>query len=295
MNPGTERNCTKVLEDLDLYLDRELERQGESEVESHLQNCAGCGAERDARVAIQTRLRAAVRGVKAPESLEGRVRATLQSAGPAGQQSEWRRPLMAIAAAALVISGTAIAYEMGYLRLTSGAQQAYYQTLSTQVTGLMKVALSDHIHCAFFRKYPKQPPSNAQMIEDMGPEYKALIEVVRRGVPAGYRIEQAHRCTVDERKFVHVIAKNGSKLVSLIVTRKENGESFASQVSTAVLSRTGQPVYQAKAQRFELTAMETRDYLVYVVSNLEEKENLEMLTAFAPGVEQVLENIQGRS
>ena len=102
------------------------------------------------------RLRAAVKSVAAPPFLEARIRHSLRTEKP-GRRCLPR--LIPAAAALAVFAGFAVAYQLGHLRLTVSSQESYIGSVSTHIATLMRVGLGDHIHCAVFRKYPKNPPT----------------------------------------------------------------------------------------------------------------------------------------
>jgi len=47
-------------------------------------------------------------------------------------------------------------------------------------------------------------------------------------------------------------------------------------------------MYRSGVQRFEITGFETRDHLVYIISDLPGQENVRILTALAPAVTELL-------
>jgi hypothetical protein len=282
--------CARVLDQLDFYRDRELAADVSGEIAKHVAECASCTRELEARDAMRTRLRTAVRDVAPTPGLDTRIRHSIAEASAPAPRVNWLRPAMALAALVVAAIGLSVAYQLGHLRLTSASQEAFYRSVSQQASVMTNVALGDHLHCAFFRKYSKNPPPPEQMVEDMGPQYKDLIALVKSHIPAGYRVEQAHRCTYKKRPFVHVIAKNGSRIVSLIIAEKRDGETFARETASAVVSQM--PVYQAKVRQFEFAGFETSRHLVYVVSDLDAHSNMEFMTAFAPGVLDVLRRVE---
>jgi hypothetical protein len=54
------------------------------------------------------------------------------------------------------------------------------------------------------------------------------------------------------------------------------------------LTESGIPMYQAGVQRFQISAFETRDRLVYFISDLSKEKNTEMMLALAPQVKAFL-------
>lgn len=152
----------------------------------------------------------------------------------------------------------------------------------------MRVGLGDHIHCAVFRKYPKNAPTAESFLEKMNPKYAGLIPIVRSQIPGSYRMMLAHECRFQQRKFVHLSLMNGSNMVSLVIARKTDGESFSTEDMMPALMQSGIPMYQAGVRRFQMTAFETRDHPVYFISDLPKQQNTTFMLALAPQVKAFL-------
>jgi hypothetical protein len=155
----------------------------------------------------------------------------------------------------------------------------------------MRVGLGDHIHCSVYRSYPKNPPTTEEFIQAMPPEYFGLIGIVRDHVPTDYRMTLAHQCRYHDRKFIHLSMMGASNMLSLVVTRKGDGESFETEEMLPALVHSNIPIYQAGVQRFEMSAFETRDYLVYFISDLPKQQNTNMMLALAPDVKTFLSKL----
>ena len=236
------------------------------------------------------RLRAAVDSVEVPPFLESRIRNRIAQQKPARR---WLTGIVSAAAAASVLGGVFVAYQLGHLRLTVGAQESYISSLSGHVATLMRVGLGDHVHCAVFRKYPENPPAVDDFIRMMKPpQYAGLIPIVRSQVPDTYRMTMAHECGYHGRRFVHLSLKNDKNMLSLVITRKASGESFSAQGALPALVQSGIPMYQTGIQRFQLGAFETRDFLVYVISDMEQKQNTELMLALSVPVKDFLAKLE---
>jgi len=236
---------------------------------------------------FKARLRSAVASEPVPPYLESRIRAQIRSsARPRG----WFVRLASAAVAAAVCLSLGVAYQLGHLRMTVGSQESYIAAVSNQVATLMRVGLGDHIHCAVFRKYPKTPPTAEEFVHKMGPQYAGLIPIVRNEIPSDYRMMLAHQCRYHGRPFVHLSLMNDSHLISLAITRKGGGESFAIEGMLPALTASGIPMYQSDVQRFRISAFETRDYLVYFISDLPKDRNSELMLALAPQVRDFLKH-----
>ena len=236
------------------------------------------------------RLRMAARSISAPPRLEARIRSGIRESK---RQGVWMRSLLPAAAALLVSLGGVIAYQLGHLRLTTKSQESYIATISARVAGVMRVGLGDHVHCSVFRKFPKNPPTLESMAQKLGPEYEGLLPLVKEQAPGDLRIVMAHQCTYHGRKFVHLALKSDSKLLSVVISRKRDGETFTKESLGPMLSESGIPIYRSEVQRFEIAGFESRNHLVYVISDLPQQENTRILTALAPAVTELLNKIKG--
>lgn len=231
------------------------------------------------------RLQNAVHSVEPPPFLEARIRNSLSTAKPGRR---WLPRVIPAAAALAIVTGFGIAYQLGHLRLTVRSQESYIASVSTHIATLMRVGLGDHIHCSVFRKYPKNPPTTEQFIEKMNPQYAGLIPIVRSQIPDTYRMTLAHQCSYHRRRFVHLSLMSDSNMLSLVITRKGDGESFSTEDMLPALVQAGIPMYQSSVQRFQVTAFETRDYLVYFISDLPKLQNTNLMLALGPKVKDFL-------
>ena len=260
----------------------------------HLAVCPGCAQEMEARKIMNNRLRLAHEKITPPLGLETRVRTTIRN-GALQRRPWWEMrgfSLGLVATAALVlVAGLGLAYQLGHLRWTAASQDSYLASVSNSVASILRVGLKDHIHCAFYRKYPKNPPPVEQFVRDLGPEYRDLVGVVSRQAPAGFHLMEAHQCRYQGRQFVHLILNSDSRLLSLVIARKGEGESFSAEQLLPVHTSRGTPFYQAQAQRFSISAFETARHLVYTVSDLSLEQNMQIMASLAPEVQIVLARV----
>ncbi len=239
---------------------------------------------------LTEQLKHAVRSEAMPPYLEARIRNTIQSNARKSSMMRW---LVPASAALLVCVGVTIAYQLGNLRITAASQEAYNGHVTNQVATIMRVGLGDHIHCAFFRKYPKNAPNVQDLAKSLGPEYSPLIPILRKHVPEDCVLMAAHECRYHGRKFVHLSMKGGSGLVSLLIARKGDGESFKTESLIPALVQSGIPIYRTGVQRFQVASFESRDHLVYFISDMGQQHNTDMMVAIAPQVKQLLANLEG--
>lgn len=235
---------------------------------------------------LQQQLKRAVESESPPPYLEAKIWSRIHASE---RPKRWQLRWAPLAAALTICLGAGIAYQVGYLRWSSSSQEAYIATVSNKVATLLRVGLRDHLHCSVFRKYPKNPPKVEELMEKLGPEYGDLIPIVRQQLPENYRMMIAHECSYHGRKFVHLSLKNDSRLLSLVIARKQDGESFETEQLIPALAQSGILFYRAGSQRFQVASFESREHLVYFVSDLPQSENLRMMLAIAPQVKEFLD------
>ena len=208
-----ERACRQAQARLDSYIDNELITESNLEMMQHFQRCPECNREAGERRKLRAHLQTAVREVRVPADLEGRVRDRLREAR---RPHSGRIHLMAIAAAIALCFGSWIGYQR--LVLSSPAMSA-----------ILRIGLGDHVHCAVLRQ--GAAPAHAP-IDKLTGEYKDLLPVVRQHIPADLPFVLAHKCEFQGRSFVHLTFRAENGLLSLIITHKQPGESLGKGVHT---------------------------------------------------------------
>jgi hypothetical protein len=161
------------------------------------------------------------------------------------------------------------------------------------VEAAMRVGLRDHVHCAVFRQYPKDPPPVEAMAQSLGPEYQGLLPLLQAAAPEGYRCVMAHQCSYAGRKYIHLTLRNGQKVLSLVITRKNPGETIAG--IPPARRAPGISVYEAKAERYQVAGFETDSYMAFVISELNRERNLDVAVRLAPGVSRMLAQVTGQA
>jgi hypothetical protein len=197
--------------------------------------------------------------------LRGRLRAAARTAPvPTGldervrtrlrmeEQSKTPWSLMAIAAVVVLCFGSWFTYERRLLRAGVG----------------------DHIQCAVIRQGRLEPVGQ----DKLAAQYKPLLAIARQHAPAGMYLRVAHECTSDGRKFVHVTLRDEQRLLSVIVMGRGEWEKLPGGL------------HAGEVNGFQAAAFETGSYLVYSVSDLSKRDNLDILTAMAPAIRGVLNN-----
>jgi len=285
--PSSQGPCEKIQQYLDSYISNELLVETNHEVLRHLEQCAPCSEELETRIRVRTSLQNAVRGEVVPVDLQQKIRRRIHETSPGrlwtmGFSLRWMS-----AVAALVVLSVA-----GWIALRERqTQDTYIATISARLSGILQVGLRDHIHCAVFRKYPKDPPTFAQLAGKMGPRYAGLVPLVKKRITDEYRIALAHQCTYQGRHYIHMVLKGPSSLLSLVITQKNSGESFPNFKLAPALEAAGVPVYRGGVEQFQVAAFETQAFLAFLISDLPAENNLQLAAALAPDVHEFLSKL----
>jgi hypothetical protein len=168
------------------------------------------------------------------------------------------------------------------------AQNAYIQKISTTLATVLKVGLGDHLHCSVFRKKSASVPAVTDMEKELGPEYKGLLAAMRAAAPEGYKVIVAHHCSYLKRNFVHLTLEKDGRLMSLVIARKQEGESFNNLTPT---NEPGTPIFQSNAGSYQVAAFDAGNFFAYVISDMKSKSNLQVALSAAPAVREVLTKI----
>ena len=246
-----EQACQKFRAKLDSYIDNELLTKGNLEIIEHFKTCTSCTQEAQDRRGVRRRLHDAVRGVPVPAGLEQRIRDRLRQ--PRQLQPK-KLFLMAIAAA--------LALCFGILRFSDSSGR------------ILGVALDDHLHCAVIH-HPA--PRIAGETDQLPDRLKGLTDLLLERVPPEFALILAHECREQGRSFVHLTFGDGRHLLSVLITRREGGESL------------GHGTRQAARDHFQLAAFESGDFFVYTVSDLPARANADILAALAPSLRAFLD------
>jgi anti-sigma factor (TIGR02949 family) len=286
-----ESACERARKYLDSYITNELLVETNHEVLRHLEHCPACSAEAETRQQLRARLKSAVRSQPAPPELSAQVRARIRAEESSKSSSwPWMRWPMAAATGVALCALLYVEYRPERLPAIGDrpAQNAYIQTISTTLATVLKVGLGDHLHCSVFRKKSASVPTVAEMEKELGPEYKGLLPAMRAAAPEGYKVKLAHHCSYLKRNFVHLTLEKDGRLMSLVIARKQEGESFTNLSPT---NEHGTPIFQSNAGSYQVAAFEAGNFFAYVISDMKSKSNLQVAVTAAPAIREVLTKI----
>jgi hypothetical protein len=155
-------------------------------------------------------------------------------------------------------SPTYLAWAAVLLLLTAGAVATL--TLRTAITEprrhiaqVLNIGWNHYATCTLHERYPDQPATREQMLGALGNSYRHVLPVVEKHLP-GYAIRAAHTCTVDGRRFAHLVARKESTTVSIAMLPREAGA-------------VPLPANQIHASSRRITAFQTHTHVVYIAGN----------------------------
>jgi hypothetical protein len=206
---------------------------------------------------MNERLRNALDSEPVPRDLEAKVRARLD----VHASSPWPRLLPGLALMAFMLVFVAF----------NGVSQTHE---------LLRVGIRDHVHCAIGGVYPKQT-ERAAMVQAMGP-YSVMLQPILDQTP-GDQVVSAHRCTAYDRAYMHVIVRHEGKLISVIMTKREKGESFPRLFSAGLYSGTAS-IRDGELDGYTVSGFTAGGYFGYVVSSMPMERNRDLAARLAPVV-----------
>ncbi len=231
---------------------------------------------------MKSRLKIAAESEAVPAHLEMRVRAAIraQETSGAAKRPAWVAPAWGFAAAMAVLT-------VGFFALRR-EENTYIARISQTASAIMRVGLSDHLHCTLLRKQRSAPKPLEAMKQELGPKYAALLPAVEAHVPRNYQVLDAHQCHAQGRDFVHLVLNHGDRFISVVVTNQKPGESFSTESLVPALAQAGISFYQHGTGNFQIAAFESSQHLVYVISDLPQEQNQQLMIAMAGDLKRAL-------
>jgi hypothetical protein len=271
--------CWSFKDLLDSYLSQELAVETNHAMLRHAEQCGVCRREMAARRQLREKLRQACWREKMSQEayarLSARVRAEALGGIPRKKKRalNWSRGFNRIFASPVVLPA---AITVAFLLFAVGAWSLYTLRgsgrLSELSAALFDETMGSHRVCAV--KYVKVEGPVA-MVNDAPKHDLAYDELDKIAEPwaEGMQLRAAHICNfAGRRQFAHLVYTRGSRLISLMVTERDNpalrqGRVPADDGSLADLQRA------LRDGHFSLGAYQTAKHIVVVVSDLPEREN----------------------
>lgn len=302
-------NCKDFREIADSYLSNELLVETNHKVLRHLENCVACRRELAARRGLRENLREAVRS--APQSrldptFASKLTSDLRERARI-REGKWsfagligKNPAFAGVLAVLVLAlSTGLIWKFGQPEKSPasanlnptppvGANTVKDRNGSLQIhrasfLEMEKDAVGDHRHCALKFSLKEIPVSLDEAAKTYGGFNKDLDKAVfaplRESFGEQVKFLEAHSCIINGRRFAHIVVKYRERVISVLVTKRDT--ETEPENPDAISCQT--------ADDLRVACFQTAKFGVFVVSDLDESENLKLARAISPAVKKHFE------
>ncbi len=303
-------NCKDFREIADSYLSDELLVETNHEVLRHLENCAECRREIATRRDLRERLRFAVKN--SPQSqlntaFATRLKTDLREKYSA-KQRRWSfmsfigtNPAFAGILTILVLSSIiGLAWQFGRTANSESASKLNpstpvpTNTITADEKSSLQIhrasfvemetdAVGDHQHCALKFSLKEDPIRLDEAAKKYGKFNKDLDKSVFKPLQEVFgekvKLLEAHSCIINGRRFAHVVLKYQDRVVSVLVAKREDGAE--AENSDAISCQS--------IEDLRIACFETAKFGVFVVSDLDETENLKIARTISPSVKKHFE------
>ena len=249
------------------YQAGELPVDTNHEVIAHLEGCAGCRGELEARAALRLTLRQAFEQASwlAPDArFVAKVRTSLLTARGDVRRGVGKTSWLAMAAGFVLVA--ALGWQFARIERQPVASAA--------LSALAAHAAGDHRYCALEHALDEPIITLEEAARRYNPAYASLRDVVAQSAPVregDMEILGAHWCVFRGQQFGHVIAKHGGRVVSILVTPTGQTSAAGSQVAAC-----------RSVDGLQVVCFDARGHGVFVVSDLAEGEILQLARSLAP-------------
>jgi hypothetical protein len=272
------QRCERIRQQLDAYLSNELLVETASEVVHHLENCEGCSRDLEARIRVRDALQRAVANRPVPDSIRAGVQHKLRQSQTRSFTSVGvKRWALALAAVAVIVFGL---FTEQWLSLRHGEEL---------ISSILKLGISDHLICAIqAHNYPEVANPPDQIRTKLGPRYAPLLQVVQERLP-GFDVLEGHICSIpsSDRKYIHFITRGRGTILSVILTER-SGASFPRGKLLITADSGSLGIYENRLSGMEIAGFESGPYFAFVVSDLNQKELLQLAQGLAPALNETL-------
>lgn len=267
-------NCRRLRPLFDSFVSDELSVEAILEVQSHIETCGACRRELTALQGLRAQLRRAVTAEGAPSALRAQV------VGAVRLPQRRRLWLAAAACVGFLAAGWTVSLQVtGFSPPEFIAHELHIRELRKQLNGVARYGIADHIHCAFYRSYAGGEQSLEKTFDELGLAWAPIVGAVREGLPASWGVGLAHRCEIHGREFVHLAVVESGRIASVIVTRREAGESIDG-------------AEQQQAEDFRIDTFAGGEFWGLIVSDLPPDEHGGIVALLKPPVTRFLRRSQ---
>lgn len=292
-------NCRDFKDLADSYLSNELLVETNHDILQHLESCSGCRIELSGRRELRDRLRYAVKNAPKSQMNPGfakRVESKLREQA-FGKQRIWN-----FAGSKAIFAGMAsvllIALVIGFITtprntpVTAGIdptpsnsvvpENGWYERAS--FVAAKNDAVDDHKHCALSHDLTEKPISLKEADKRFDNSANgldlAVFDPLREAFGDEAKFIKAHFCIVNGRRFSHVVVEYKKKVVSVLLTLRDEGDAANGHDAVSC-----QPWADLRVACFE-----SGKYSVFVVSDLGDDDNLLVANTISESVNKHVAN-----
>lgn len=311
--------CRDFREVADSYLSDELLVETNHDVIAHLETCAECRRELAARREARAILRASFAKAKelrmSPE-FASRLHNELRTTGTSRAMSLNSLPRAWLIAAGVIVVmtiGTIAVWQRQRAQTNSLAEKRQAQNtaavkpsnaqptqpdvnvdVNAVLVRMSELAAGDHRDCGIGHRLPDRPIPLEEAGRKYDRAYSDLTEALmsRAGdFNEGIELVMAHACVFRGQLFGHVVVRHSGRLVSLLVTKLEDSSRIATR-EELLRKTSAQVIACSSAGGFQISCFRTAQHGVFVVSDLEEGQNLALARRLAPSIYEHITNAE---
>jgi len=274
--------CSDFREIADSYLSDELLIETNHDVLRHLESCGECRSElaarRRLRDKVQTNFNQAAE-LQVPQGFTESLKTRLRE--QAFHRSGTVIPRIAYVGIAATL---VIAVGLGLLvvqRWKSGQRELVaWASLTNSATG-------DHRECALEHKLRGTIIGLNEAGRVYDPAYANLADQtsLQAALPIGAQLIDAHSCAFQGRRFAHAVVKYHDQIVSIVIARNDAN-------TKAPKAMPGDIAAPFKADSYQVAAFQTARHAVFVVSSLNETDNMTIARSVSPLLEKQLRSAE---
>ncbi len=270
--------CDDFREIADSYLSDELLIETNHDVLRHLESCGDCRSELAARRQLRHEVKSGFNQtseLRVPDGFAEILRTRLR-------EQALHRPAVTVPRIAYVgiAAVLVIAIGLGFLgvqRWRLGQRQlAAWATLTNSATG-------DHRECALEHKLIGTVISLSEAGRVYDRAYANLADQasLQAVLPAGAQLIDAHSCAFAGQRFAHAVIKYHDQIVSIVVARNDANPK-------AQRAMPGDFAAAFKSDSYQVAAFQTEGHAVFVISTLNETDNMAIARSVSPLLEKQL-------
>lgn len=274
--------CNDFRDIADSYLSDELLVETNHDVLRHLESCATCrsdlAARRQLRYELKTKFKASPE-LRPPDGFAQTLKTHLRDQA-AGRSTIVvpRIAYVGLAATLLIAIGVGL-FAVRRWRADQRELTAW-MSLTNSATG-------DHRECALEHKLGATVISLDEAARTYDRAYGSLADraSLQASLPNGAQLLDAHSCAFEGRRFAHLVIKYHDQTVSIVATKNE----LNNRAPTPMPGDIAAPL---KSDSYQIAAFQTANHAVFVISSLNEPDNLTIARSVSPLLEKQLRSAE---